>query len=404
MKLRNPSCAWLVVALAAILHTSALAVTWNFDADELDKEPAGFYFDTTGRAHDGKWRVVDDEMQHVLAQLDRTHDPDRLALAVVEDSSIEHVKVSVRMKAVAGDLDQAGGVMWRYRDSENYFVARLDISERNVRLYRFRDGNRVQFGVKEKLDVNPGQWYTLRVEHRGDDVKVYLDDDILIIERERHFDRPGRVGLWTKSDSVMHFDDFQAEDLNNAPTTATAATTATKISDGAMRLLVVEDEPDLAAILRQALIEAGFSVDAATDGEAGLVKALQTDYDAIVLDLMLPRLDGASLLTRLRDAKTTPVLVLTARDAQADKVANLNRGADDYLTKPFDLDELVARLRALIRRSSRRPAPVVRPGTWSSTPPAAWFANRASMSTSRARSIRSSSCSCSTRTSSSAGR
>jgi two-component system OmpR family response regulator len=127
-----------------------------------------------------------------------------------------------------------------------------------------------------------------------------------------------------------------------------------------MRLLIVEDEADLARVLRQALCESGFSVDLAVDGEEGLAKALEIDYDAVILDLMLPRLDGGEVLNRLRAAKTTPVLVLTARDAQADKIANLNLGADDYMTKPFDLDELIARVRALIRRATNNPAPVLR--------------------------------------------
>jgi two-component system, OmpR family, response regulator len=129
-----------------------------------------------------------------------------------------------------------------------------------------------------------------------------------------------------------------------------------------MRVLVVEDEPDLARVLRQGLGESGFSVDVAADGDEGLVKAQQVDYDAIVLDLMLPRLHGGEVLRRLRTAKASPVLILTARDAPADKVAALNLGADDYLTKPFDLEELVARVRALIRRASRNPAPVLRAG------------------------------------------
>jgi two-component system OmpR family response regulator len=129
-----------------------------------------------------------------------------------------------------------------------------------------------------------------------------------------------------------------------------------------MRVLIVEDEPDLTRVLRQALRESGFSVDVAADGEEGLCKAQQTDYDAIVLDLMLPRLHGGEVLRQLRTAKTSPVLVLTARDAPADKIANLNLGADDYLTKPFDLDELIARLRALIRRASHHPSPMLRAG------------------------------------------
>ncbi|HEX6963728.1 MAG TPA: response regulator transcription factor [Lacipirellula sp.] len=129
-----------------------------------------------------------------------------------------------------------------------------------------------------------------------------------------------------------------------------------------MRVLIVEDEPDLTRVVRQALTESGFSVDSAADGEEGLWKAQNTDYDAIILDLMLPRMHGGEVLRELRSTKITPVLVLTARDAPTDKVANLNLGADDYLTKPFDLDELIARVRALIRRSTNHPAPVLRAG------------------------------------------
>jgi two-component system OmpR family response regulator len=129
-----------------------------------------------------------------------------------------------------------------------------------------------------------------------------------------------------------------------------------------MRVLVVEDEVDLARSLRRALEEDGLAVDVAHDGESGLYQAQSVDYDAILLDLMLPRLDGWEVLKRLRKKKSTPVLVLTARDAVVDKVKGLNTGADDYLTKPFDLAELLARVRALVRRSAGKPSPLVRVG------------------------------------------
>ena len=129
-----------------------------------------------------------------------------------------------------------------------------------------------------------------------------------------------------------------------------------------MRILVVEDEPRLSAVVRQSLEENGFSVDAVHDGESGLYEALNVDYDAVVLDLMLPRLDGWTVLKRLRTKKMTPVLLLTARDALADKIRGLDRGADDYLTKPFELKELAARVRALIRRASDKPDPVIKMG------------------------------------------
>jgi two-component system OmpR family response regulator len=117
-----------------------------------------------------------------------------------------------------------------------------------------------------------------------------------------------------------------------------------------MRILVVEDEPDLLSSLLKGLREEGYAADGAAEGEEGLYKAETSDYDAMVLDIMLPGIDGWELLRRLRQTKKTPVLILTARDTVRDRVRGLNTGADDYLVKPFDLTELLARLRALIRR------------------------------------------------------
>jgi two-component system OmpR family response regulator len=130
-----------------------------------------------------------------------------------------------------------------------------------------------------------------------------------------------------------------------------------------MRLLVVEDEPDLRRALARALGDEQFAVDTAGDGDEALFRADEIAYDAIVLDLMLPRRSGWDVLAALRAAgNRTPVLVLTARDALDDRVRGLNIGADDYLTKPFAVAELVARLRALIRRAAEQPSPVVTVG------------------------------------------
>jgi two-component system, OmpR family, response regulator len=120
-----------------------------------------------------------------------------------------------------------------------------------------------------------------------------------------------------------------------------------------MRVLVVEDEPTLARQLRSTLEGAGYAVDSASDGEEGQFQGETENYDAVILDLGLPEVDGLTVLDRWRKAgHAMPVLVLTARDSWADKVAGLDAGADDYLTKPFRSEELIARLRALIRRSS----------------------------------------------------
>jgi two-component system, OmpR family, response regulator len=126
-----------------------------------------------------------------------------------------------------------------------------------------------------------------------------------------------------------------------------------------MRILIVEDEPRLLRSLSRALREEGYAVDTAADGADGLYRAEQFPYDAIVLDVMLPALDGWTVLERLRASKRTPVLMLTARDTVADRVRGLDSGADDYLVKPFDLPELFARIRALIRRSAGQPHPCI---------------------------------------------
>ena len=123
-----------------------------------------------------------------------------------------------------------------------------------------------------------------------------------------------------------------------------------------VRILVVEDERRMAAFISRAVSEESCAVDWASDGEAGLEMAKTYDYDAIVLDLMLPKLDGLGVCRALRAAgKRTPVLIVSARDMVADRVRGLDAGADDYLTKPFAVEELLARLRALERRHDHAP-------------------------------------------------
>ena len=123
-----------------------------------------------------------------------------------------------------------------------------------------------------------------------------------------------------------------------------------------MRLLVVEDDPAIAKILREALHNAGFEADFAGDGLEGLNLATAKSYDAAILDIMLPRLDGLSLIDRLRKLEIrTPVLILSARQSVDDRVKGLQTGGDDYLTKPFAVAELLARVQSLIRRSQGTP-------------------------------------------------
>jgi DNA-binding response OmpR family regulator len=130
-----------------------------------------------------------------------------------------------------------------------------------------------------------------------------------------------------------------------------------------MHILVVEDEAKIAAFVQQGLEETGYHVTVARDGEAGLLEAQFNNYDLVILDVMLPKLDGIAVARKLRAArKATPILMLTARDSEKDKILGLDVGADDYLTKPFSFGEFLARVRALLRRDTLTRASVMQVG------------------------------------------
>lgn len=130
-----------------------------------------------------------------------------------------------------------------------------------------------------------------------------------------------------------------------------------------MKILIVEDNKDLVQVLAEGFEENGFTVESAFDGTDGLSRIKNNDYDCIVLDIMLPKMDGYEVVEKAREAgKDTPIIVLTAKDTIEDRVEGLNRGADDYLVKPFDFRELLARINALIRRRSEQKRPLLKCG------------------------------------------
>jgi len=156
-------------------------------------------------------RTAPSKTGFVLAQTARG--PRRLFnLCVVKDSSYKDVEIEVAFKANRGKIDQGGGVVWRYQDANNYYIARMNPLERNYRVYKVVEGKRKRLATQEDLNVPAGQWHTIKIKHCGDHIRCYLDGKKYLDVRDSTFTEAGRVGLWTKADAQTSFDEFEVEE------------------------------------------------------------------------------------------------------------------------------------------------------------------------------------------------
>ncbi len=200
-----------ILAMTVVASTAwaqASSRSWDFKADKPEEPPAGFSFARTGSGRPGKWVVKTDATaprgDHVLVQVDTDDTDYRFPVAVAEAPLLKDVRVEVRCKPVAGKTDQACGLVARYRDADNYYIARANALEDNVRLYRVVKGERHQLASwsgKVAADV----WHELGLEVRVDALRVYWEGKPILEARDDTFTGPGKVGVWTKADSVTHF-------------------------------------------------------------------------------------------------------------------------------------------------------------------------------------------------------
>lgn len=219
-RMRRLAVLALVMALPAAAQTPPSPWHLAFDLDVADSAPKGFSCSRSGQGRPGRWRVVRDgsapSPPHALAQLDADATNHRFPLCVSDEIVGTDVDLSVRIKPVSGGEDQAGGLVWRYRDPDNYYVVRLNALEDNVVLYKVERGKRSDLRAKgawplaygKKVDVPLGAWSSLRVTARGNAFVVRFNDQELFQVEDLTFTGPGKVGLWTKADSVTHFDDL----------------------------------------------------------------------------------------------------------------------------------------------------------------------------------------------------
>lgn len=201
-----------VGALATLgLPAAAQPRQWRFDFEDTapSAQPAGFTFGLTGEGRPVDWRVLDDPDApagpRVLSERSADRTDNRFPLAIVEGIEVADLKMEVDFRAAAGAVDQAAGLAWRLRDPLNYYVARANALENNVRLYRVVRGRRIQFAGADII-VPRNRWQRLGVEMRGTEIAVSLNGAVLFRATDRSFAAPGRVALWTKADSITHFD------------------------------------------------------------------------------------------------------------------------------------------------------------------------------------------------------
>ncbi len=213
MKSHVAACMLAAVAFAgAAAAQTAKNKTYSFDQDTPGKPPAGFSFaHTRNVGSPGKW-VVEASRDapsggKALGQIDKDDTNARYALALAPDEMPANVRVSVKCKAISGDVDQACGLVFRYKDENNYYVTRSNVLEENVRLYHVKEGKRTQIASWD--GKVPGKvWNDLAAEAKGDTLRVFFNGKMVLEQKDKTFSEGGKVGLWTKADSVTYFDDL----------------------------------------------------------------------------------------------------------------------------------------------------------------------------------------------------
>jgi hypothetical protein len=211
-----------VPALVVIVFCAALLVaaddkvrSFHFSKDDVGKLPSGWKADKTGKGDGSVWKVVEDKTApsktgYALAQTAESPGAMfNLCIADMgDDTKYKDVEVSVAFKAVAGKEDRGGGIVWRYQDNNNYYIARMNPLEDNFRVYKVENGKRTQFESAD-VKVPSGEWHTIKIEMTGDRITCYLDGKKYLDAKDSTFTDAGKVGLWSKADAQTYFDDFK---------------------------------------------------------------------------------------------------------------------------------------------------------------------------------------------------
>jgi 3-keto-disaccharide hydrolase len=205
--------ALVILAIAAplgSLGSAADPVKRDFEADAFGTAPSGFELARTGGGAEGKWVVRTEKggtTNHVLVQESADTTDYRFPVAVLKEGTYKDVVLSVRARPLSGEVDQGFGLVWRYKDVNNYYITRCNADEDNCTIYHTVNGSRRAFS-NQGVKVAKNRWHTLKVEATGDHFVVWFDGNKVLDAKDETFKDAGKVGLWTKADSVIEFDDF----------------------------------------------------------------------------------------------------------------------------------------------------------------------------------------------------
>ena len=201
----------IVLLAATVAAADEKAVQMKFSKDDVGKTPAGWTAAQTGKGA-SVWKVVADESapsKSGFALAQTTSDKDAtFNLCVADAPSLADVEISVSFKAMKGEKDQGGGIVWRYQDANNYYIARMNPLEDNFRVYKVVDGKRSKEFQNVEVKVPTGEWHTLKVKMAGDHIECFLDGKKHLGVKDDSITNAGKVGLWTKADAQTHFDQF----------------------------------------------------------------------------------------------------------------------------------------------------------------------------------------------------
>jgi hypothetical protein len=208
----------LVSFFAFTLEQGGASGTITFAKDSEGKPPPGWKAEITGKGKDCEWRVVADATApggkgFALAQTTASASS-IFNLCVFKDVSAKNVELKVHFKANKGETDQGGGLIWRYQDANNYYVARMNPLESNFRVYKVVDGKRIQLESAKDIKIEANTWHTIKVRHEGSQITCYVDEKKHLEAKDDTIAAAGKIGLWTKADAETSFDQLQWANLD----------------------------------------------------------------------------------------------------------------------------------------------------------------------------------------------